>query len=1016
MSGHLSAQQLEALAADTLAPREASGAREHLAHCSTCSAALFGKLGQSGGGEATGVVSGPAPLPVDADDPATRLPRGSSVGRYVLLDPLGAGGMGVVYAAFDPELDRRVAIKLLQSRRAGSAAESWLLREAQAMARLSHPNVIAVHDVGVWNGRVFVAMELVDGQTLRQAMEAGLGGWRETVEQMIAAGRGLAAAHAAGIVHRDFKPENILLGKDGRVRVLDFGLARAAGQDGALQPPELATPESTTATGGSSISTPSLITDHGTRPLVSSVLTQAGMVMGTLPYMAPEQLRGQGPDARCDQFAFAVTLHEALYGRRPFLSEKGGHPDRWTLREPPPGTQVPPWIRRVITRALSLEPGARYGSLDELLAALSLDPGLARRRRYQVAGAAALVVTALAGTWMFARQDRAQCGGASDQVAAVWNGSRAEKIAQAFAATQRPFAASAAASVRRSLEAYASDWSVRRTEACEATRSRGEQTEAVMALKMACLDRRLEELASLAALFEKADGPMVLRASQAAAALSPLAGCADVSSLLGRIQPADATVAASAQRLSRSLALPAAHLRAGSFAAGIAQLTPLVEEARKLGYPPLLAEALVLNGELLLESGELKTAERLLLEAAALAQQGRADELGVAAWDRLAQTVGVLGGRFEAGRDAIRFAVATLERLGGRDDLQAGVRATRARLAAADGKYAEALVDGKEAVRLQQALNGEEHPATGSAINAVALAHYRSGELAEAEVQFRRALAIREKTIGPQHPDTSASLHGLASVLLSGGKFTEAREFYLRAVAIREASLGDKHPELAATLNNLAALHAMQGQFAQAQPYAERALVILEAVHGKENPYVAFAINNLGNLHTDQGRTKEALELHLRALAIREKTMSPDHSDVAMSLNNVADCLRNLGRPKEALERNLRAVAIREKVLAPGHKDLGTSLVGLGMSYLRLGRYPEATVALERGLKIRLEAKVTPMEVADARFQLAQALWGTRREKARVQTLAEEARVTFEEKKDARRTRELTEWLARQRW
>src|SRR5437763_1115036 len=205
---------------------------------------------------------------------AEGLDRGATVGRYVVLDRIGAGGMGVVYAAYDPELDRRVAIKLLRPDRFSSeAGRLRLLREAQALARLTHPNVVAVYDAGTFGDRVFVAMELVEGETLRQWLGEGPRSWREVLDRFLPAGRGLAAAHAAGLVHRDFKPENVLLGRDGRVRVMDFGLARV----------EEHAQESTALP----MMVRALTEESVPRPL--GPLTQEGRVLGTPNYMSPEQ-------------------------------------------------------------------------------------------------------------------------------------------------------------------------------------------------------------------------------------------------------------------------------------------------------------------------------------------------------------------------------------------------------------------------------------------------------------------------------------------------------------------------------------------------------------------------------------------------------------------------------------------------------------------------------------------------------------------------------------------------------
>ncbi|MBA2543935.1 MAG: serine/threonine protein kinase, partial [Deltaproteobacteria bacterium] len=239
-----------------------------------------------------------------------RLERGTALGRYIVIDVLGEGGMGVVYSAYDPELDRKVAIKLLQARpdssagSQGTSGQTWLLREAQAMARLSHPNVIAVHDVGTLSGhRVFIAMEQVDGVTLRVWLRDKVRPWREVIQIMTAAGTGLAAAHASGLVHRDFKPDNVLVDNNGRVRVMDFGLAR-------LHPDET----------GERLDRQSDALIEARSPL-SAPLTIAGTVIGTPAYMAPEIGDGMLADARSDQFSFGVALYEALYRGRPFAKD-----------------------------------------------------------------------------------------------------------------------------------------------------------------------------------------------------------------------------------------------------------------------------------------------------------------------------------------------------------------------------------------------------------------------------------------------------------------------------------------------------------------------------------------------------------------------------------------------------------------------------------------------------------------------------------------------------------------------
>jgi predicted Ser/Thr protein kinase len=292
----------------------------------------------------------------DSEDPV-------AVGRYQIETRRGAGGMGVVYEAWDPELERRVAVKLLHPEVSrDDKARARMLREARALARLSDPNVIQVYDVGTTQEQVFVAMELVDGNTLGDWMNEGPHEYSAVLERFVAAGRGLLAAHETGLVHRDFKPDNVLLGDDGRVRVLDFGLARAA--------PEL----DAAATGTRPIS----LTDNGAlgevSPSLKAALTQTGALVGTPLYMSPEQFEGRPADALSDQYSFCVSLYQGLYGQRPFKVDSIAALVRnvvaGKIQPPPVDTTVPAAIEKVLRRGMALDPAQRFPSMAELIVAL----------------------------------------------------------------------------------------------------------------------------------------------------------------------------------------------------------------------------------------------------------------------------------------------------------------------------------------------------------------------------------------------------------------------------------------------------------------------------------------------------------------------------------------------------------------------------------------------------------------------------------------------------------------------
>ncbi|WP_253818530.1 serine/threonine-protein kinase, partial [Myxococcus xanthus] len=342
VTGMLRPLYVEAFASDVLGARlmGAEGMREVRAHVAGCP-------------ECRGVLAALSAMETPAPD-AGQIVTGMRVGRYVVLGLLGEGGMGRVHAAYDPELDRKVALKLLNPGRLSedslTEARQRLEREARTMARLSHPRVAQLHDVGEHQGQLFLVMELVEGGTLRRWLLEKPRTRREKVARFVQAAEGLAAMHALGIVHRDFKPDNVLLTRDGQVRITDFGLANATVAQGSRSGPLLPG---------------------------SGDLTRTGTVLGTPAYAAPEQLRGERGDARSDQFAFCVALYEALHGQRPFegatREELLASMERQAVRPEQPG--VPGWLKALVRRGLSADPTRRFESMDALRARLTRDAG-----------------------------------------------------------------------------------------------------------------------------------------------------------------------------------------------------------------------------------------------------------------------------------------------------------------------------------------------------------------------------------------------------------------------------------------------------------------------------------------------------------------------------------------------------------------------------------------------------------------------------------------------------------------
>jgi predicted Ser/Thr protein kinase len=388
------------------------------------------------------------------------LAPGATLGRYAVVEKLGRGSMGVVYRAVDPQLDREVALKVMRVH--GGAADR-LLDEAQALAQVAHPNVVAVHDVGRVDDDVFVAMELVEGLTLSSWCRASKRTTDEILQVFLAAGRGLVATHDKRLVQRDFKPDNVIVGHDGRVRLVDFGLARFESDE------------------------------H-----------EAGFV-GTPAYMAPEQFAHASVDARADQFSFCVALWEALYGQPPFAGETVAELEQAVtsgeVTPPPSQARVSQRLQAALRRGLATNPADRFASMHELLAAL--EP-LQRR----VVSLAALALTsvavgafAVAVAWWWPRERDADivdpCAGAEQRLVGVWDPAVQQAMREAFARTELPYAEIAFERASKVLDGYAASWVVMATDACEATHVRHKQSEEALAARTACLDARLDHLRAL---------------------------------------------------------------------------------------------------------------------------------------------------------------------------------------------------------------------------------------------------------------------------------------------------------------------------------------------------------------------------------------------------------------------------------------------------------------------------------------------------------------------------------------
>jgi serine/threonine-protein kinase len=906
---------------------------EHVSGCSACAAFLRALAPE----EVPGALSPTARLDLE-------------VARNIVGDAVPDGPTR-------PDLDRKVALKILHTARGTARAQARLVREARALGKLSHPNVVQVHDVGEHEGDVFVAMELVEGEPL----DAWCRGpsrptWREVLEAYLDAARGLAAAHAKGIVHRDVKPSNILRGKDGRVCVADFGLAAGRPRVDAAPPERPESQPLPEAIGAKDRVLEETLPMRSDSSDDGAGLTATDTLLGTPLYMAPEQFDAPEVGPAADQHSLCTALHEGLYGRLPFdvpadasrvavilARKKEGPP-----ASPPPGSVVPAWVFRAVARGLAARPDDRFPSMAALVDALR-EPEQPRRARF---GAWLAITALLAGVVTFAALRRGAfedpCAHPERQLAGAWDGEARGRVRTAFAGTGRAYAMDTADRVSAILDAYADGWTAMRREVCEAS-LRGTQRREVALLRDECLERRLGQVRALTGLLgEKPDGDVLDKSVQAAAGLTPVASCADIGALTARVRPPEdpslkARVAALEPRVDRLEAL----FVAGKFQEGLRDGEPLLADAAGVAYAPLRARVEFWVGLLHKATGDHEGAKALLREAASSAARGRDEDLSARAWTDLLVVVVENQRRLEEGAIVRALGRTALERT------------------------ADPVAQARWA-------------------NAEGLLLWRMGKHAEARTALERSIGLFTKAVGPDHPEVANALNSLGAVVSTAGAYTEARSLLERAAAIREKAQGPDHPETARALTNLGVTLTHLGEYERAIAIVERALASREKSLGPEHRDVAYSLVTLGEARNAMRDFQGAASFSARALAIREKAYGPDHPAVAAALANLGHARAHLGELDAARPLLERALAIREKAQGASHPEVSEPLLYLGDLALTGGRPAEAVPPLERALALR-----DPDTESEVELALAEALWRIGKDHARAAALAESARARY---------------------
>lgn len=911
VSGECPSEELLAAYLERALDAEATATiRAHLDGCALCIALLAEVVDVA---EPTVGHDGTQPRSDDRDEL-------TSFDRYEVIRKLGAGSMGVVFEAVDPQLARKVAIKVVRASPGPDREreQARMLREAQAMARLSHPNLVPVLAVGTRGDALYMVLELVGGPTLRAWLAASSRPWRVVVAAYVAAGRGLAAAHVAGVVHRDFKPDNVLVaGSDNgsttiadRIRVIDFGLARLIG-----------TPDIESS--GGEISGPVIVEQ-----------TAAGVLLGTPAYMAPEQRIDPAVDARADQFALAVSTWEGLYGERPFAGRSHAALHEaiasGAIRRPPTTSPVPPAVRRVLERGLSAAPADRFADVTAMVDALE---AAAKDRKGVLAAAAAVAVTGVAATWIAIGEPHSACTPTS---APHWDDRARTGVQHAFAEVDRAIGGAAPA-VLAAVDQRVAAWHDVFARTCAAA-----PEDAEVAATRTCLEIRRLELDAAIDVLTDGDAQVLARALPLVAALPGSEPCLRSAPQLARTDPE--ALVDDARSMREQLATARALGDAGRYDEAIAMTDEVVAHASEIGHAAVHAEASVRLGQLHVDASAPAKGSKLLEEAFFEARELGHDEVATEAAIALVSTLGGQLAQLDAVAPWVEHAEAALHRWGS-PELTAELSMARGGVALRSGDGEAAIGHYTRSFEILQGAVDVGDPRLADAVDAIGVANMVAQHFDVAIDHHERALAMREHVLGERHPNVGKSLSNIARALIALGLVESAIHHNEWVIEIDEAALGPDHLDTAIAHNNLGAAWGLLGEPAAAAAQFRAALVGFERL-GADHPEVALVLTNIGQTAVELGDHAAAAEVLVRALAIREQRFGPDDPATRAS-SALLGTAAALGGADALAARSIERSLIGEKP-PTGYSpaDLVDLRLMLGNSLLALGRRAEAEATL----------------------------------------------------------------------
>lgn len=912
--------------------------------------------GQDEDGSFDDVLRQLAKTPLTLTDAAADLLVGSRVAEHFVVERvLGRGGMGIVFLATDARLQRSVALKVHTA--ADPDAVVRLEQEGQALARLSHPNVLAIHEVGTVGDRVFIATEYVDGGTARQYLE-GVQAWRQIVELYLQAALGLAAAHDEGFVHRDFKPDNVLVGRDGRVRVADFGLARRAPSQDVRGD----------ASGSSC------------HRAVDTINSRGDAVAGTPAYMAPEQRAGDEVTPAADQYSLFVALYEGLYGALPFADATAEQADSSAPLLFPSQPRVPRQLKRIVARGLCVDPGKRYPTMAAAIAALRTTI-----RRGRPAVWVTLAVATTAGAFAVGNQPDVSCDDAADVAASVWSPSVGDKLRGAFAAANPTLGEAAWDRIEPRVQVWVDRWVADRNASCRATHEVGTQSVRMLDRSMLCFDERKAELSGVLGALAKVEPAGVAQAWSTIPTAASLSDCTDSVRL-----DAQPEVERGSQRQQLRLAmredlLSAATLAGvGAIEAARERAGSAVERADKLRDPVAICSANLGRARAELAAERIDDALSYVETAYLVADRGRVDACRSEAAALLAHIYADDLRQVGAGKVWLKLALYPVDTLP--PETQRIVRVAQGVVMQTDGRYAEAV----EVLRsLLESTPPDALRERLTVLGGLATAYDWNDQLELARETYEEALALAVSRIGEDTPSVAVLSSNFGIVLSTLGETAAALEAFERSVAIHDRVRGpDSLGAALVGINQLGGLRDAN----RCGEAIERAAQVLDAItrhQGARHPDLALVLEARGLCYRRQGMLEASLADLVRATEIQREATGPRHPQVAVYALHTAATLARLERTEDAVLQYSAALEIWDALDQGETPRSRLAAAGRARAQLALGNLEAARADADRTLSSR--ADDVPLGYADQAAMLVQAQLGAADHK-RSAALARKAR------------------------